>query len=823
LNSDPLDSPGIPTGPWSIVGVELNGAAPLDRVRIPLVGHRISVLYGLNGAGKTTVLTALRAALRGDVHGAPLLRSFRLHLELADPTAEDSVTRKLRARMVRRLRWFGYEPDDDSPLRGLGQALIRARLGLVTGDPCCTPDLRAGLTLPEAGAPLRATLTPTTEGHLRLDLALRPDESSPVLLRELIREHSVSEPGHPVLEGSAGHVVWHALGRTPEEPEDHRCSLHVGQENVELLQDPEEQEFRAHPRAFTTRWADDWLFSGRLDEFASPDDPPPAWVGVPFVPVTTFAPDAILPIVAGEDDDPQAAAERAVERVMSVALAGEPARPSRKAVELRGYGIRNVPPDEGEVADLLSEARDHISQTLDKHDASIRSSLIRDILTGRELAPFSWSSWDVTDSYDIEPAISLGLGRVHMVGQLPPTRLLTALTAVNAAAAAWVRGVVSGIEARCIADRHERFRRGDFWDSLKAGDLEVRTDALSTAQERWIRIALAVLGARDWTAGDANGSASLGRTPHLVLIIDEPEQSLHRDAERAVRSRFEDLVRDENVSTIVATHSPLMLDSDLAVLNHVTITGMRGGLSIRVDSETSGPGAELAEIGKRLGARVSDLVGLQRVFVLVEGETDRIILETLFGDELTRLRATVLPFGGTDGLHAIVTPFKMLALTDASVVVVLDHVDHARMATVWDEARSTSATKGPNRAVVDLTRRSFDRHAERTAVGLAKEAIKQGQLDRFSLVGIDAIDILELLPFEALGCTHTSEDLEEAKRANASQRWTSQRTKDWLKDHGADLSTASIRAAVERMDSVPADLIRVLDAVRAVSERQRTD
>ena len=818
MDTDPLAPPGIPAGPWAIVGVELEGVAPLNRVRIPLVGHRISIFYGLNGAGKTTVLTALRAALRGNMQESPLLRSFRLHLELADPTTQDNVTRELRRRMARTLRRFGVAADEDAQLTDLAHNLIRARLALVMDDPCCTPDLRASLELPEGSAPIRATLTPTMKGDLQFDLALRPDESCPPLFRDIVREHAASEPGDPVLAGSANDVVWRALGRSPTEPEDHRCSLHVGRENAELLQNPEAQEFRAHPRAFTTRWADDWLFSGQLDALVSGDSGPPSWVGISVMPVTRIEPAAILPIVVGEDNDPQHAAERAVKQIMDLALRGEPDPPSKTAAELWSYGVRDVPEDPVALEALISDVRGELHSHFEHHDAAIMEEITRNVLIGRELSPFAWSSNDGSADTGRESAVSTRSGGVRAGGQSgPSTRLVTALGAVNSAIEDWTRDIVPGIGARRIVDKHDRFRRGDFWDDLKAGDLEVRRDALSTAQERWLHIALAALSGREWTTGDADGSARPTTTPHVVLLIDEPEQSLHRDAERVVRSRLEELVREENVSAIVTTHSPVMLDSELASLNHVKMHEVD---SIRLESETPDSSTDLAEFGRRLGARVSDLVALQRVFLLVEGDTDRIVLETLFGDEFARLRARVLPFGGTDGLHAVVAPFKMLALTDASVVVVLDHVDHAKMATVWDEARSMSATKGPNRAVVDLARRSFDRHAERTAAGLAKEAIKQGQLDRFSLVGIDAIDILELLPFEALGCTLAREDLEGAKRAVESQRWTSQRTKDWLKEHGADLSHARIGAAVEQMDSVPVDLVRVLDAVRAASERR---
>jgi len=47
--------------------------------------------------------------------------------------------------------------------------------------------------------------------------------------------------------------------------------------------------------------------------------------------------------------------------------------------------------------------------------------------------------------------------------------------------------------------------------------------------------------------------------PHLV-IADEPETSLHADAQRKLRSLFEAIAQHENVQVVYATHSPVMIN-----------------------------------------------------------------------------------------------------------------------------------------------------------------------------------------------------------------------------------------------------------------------
>ena len=107
----------LPSGAWSLLGPELWGSGPLGHVRLPLVPDRISVLFGLNGAGKSAVLTAVRSALRGTCDESLFLERFRTQAELQVPHRDDRLTTFLRRALSRRSRGMRIGPGSDVPER----------------------------------------------------------------------------------------------------------------------------------------------------------------------------------------------------------------------------------------------------------------------------------------------------------------------------------------------------------------------------------------------------------------------------------------------------------------------------------------------------------------------------------------------------------------------------------------------------------------------------------------------------------------------------------------------------------------------------------
>lgn len=801
---------GLPSGAWSLLGLELWGNGPLGHVRLPLVPDRLSVLYGLNGAGKSTVLGAVRSALRGTCAESPFLQRFRIHAELRDPEQPDPMTSYVarRLQVVARRAFAGpggiplpREVMEDGPLPPLSEAL-RLHLSQITGDPSCPAALAEGLAMPEgASTPLRITVTALASGANRIALAARPDGTAFSLLSGLLTQEATSHPDDPIVLGSPMSVVWEAIARTT----DVSSVLHPGLENLEMLASAQGSDAPVIRRALAERWISDWLFAGEFPEAARTAHPPERWQSFPIAELAN-GPIGQMPTfsvaVASDSDDVGVAATSIVRSIGAI----DP--PAERLTE-----------EEEEAARRDAE---QMAWTMEQHAKHVEPQIISDMVERGELPRVS------VRRFPNSPWMRLLRGGERQRPQGGPKTgrmrrtIAEAVAAANAEIRAWAAAFIplpaNGFRNGPIIDRFKAFRDPDDIHPVEDDTLELDIGRLSTAQRRWVSIALAFLARRDWHSGAYRETAHPGISPHIVLLLDEPERSLHRGAERDVLRRLERLVTEENATAIIATHSPVLLESDSVVLHHVWMSDGR----IHLQSDIAGE-ADLDAIADRIGARRSDVAALHRVFVLVEGETDRAVLEGLFGEQFTALRASIVPMSGTDALHTAVTPHGLLGLTDASVVVLLDHVDDARLASVRTELARRIDDRGLRHARNWLAGQRFDRSAERAAAGLLTSALELGKLDRVSIVGIPVVDILELLPFDALGCQRSREEFEAAVAAEsaAGRRWTSRRTKEWLQQGGADVSVDGVRRAVARMDGIPSELLEVLNAVRRSAEHAR--
>lgn len=802
---------GLPSGAWSLLGLELWGSGPLGHVRLPLVPDRISVLYGLNGAGKSTVLAAVRSALRGTCDESPFLERFRIHAELQDSDRDDPLTTFVRRSLPRLVGGMRMRPGRDAPERPrirpetlppVTEAL-QFHLARVIEDPACTPALAEQLLVPDGTqAPLRITVT----GHVRrgtsIALAARPDGTSFRLLSSLLAQAGSLEPADPIVLGSPMAAVWDAIARAT----DPESVFHPGPRNLEVFESADADAAAALRRALVERWVSDWLFAGEFPYVASPGALTERWQSVPVTdvgPGVLFKPPPFQFAVASDADEVLASATTIVRSIGGLNLSRPLAAPESQLTH-----------------DQEEEQREW---TMRQHAVHVEPEIIRAIRDAGELDvlpkvrpfPNSPRRLSMRQGGQRESLVEDGDTRMR-------TSIGAAVRAANGSIREWASEYIPlpsrGFREGPIVDRISDLRDPNSLHPVEDDTLELTLGSLSTAQERWVAVAMSFLARREWHPGSAPGVARPGISPHVVLLLDEPERSLHRGAERDVLRRLERLVAEENATAFIATHSPVILDADAVVLHHVRMVDDR----ISVRSEVSGE-ASLDEIARRIGARRSDVASLRRVFVLVEGEVDRVVLEGLFGDELKALRASIVPMFGTDALHTAVTPHGLLGQTDASVVILLDHVDHERMEEVRRELERRISEAGSASARRWLDRR-FDRTAERATAALLANALEHGELDRVTIVGIPAVDILELIPFDLFGCSHPREEFDAAVAAEAAEgrRWTSLRTKQWLKDGGADVSVDGVRDAVSRMDIVPPDLLKLLEVVRASADRARS-
>lgn len=111
----------------------------------------------------------------------------------------------------------------------------------------------------------------------------------------------------------------------------------------------------------------------------------------------------------------------------------------------------------------------------------------------------------------------------------------------------------------------------------------------------------------------ASESAANGRT--FVIVIEEPESHLHPRAMHSLKGVLNELRHKHQL--VLTTHSPLFVDRENI------------GSNIIVKNTVARPAKDIAEIREILGVRASDNLQLAELVLIVEGEEDKIALESI--------------------------------------------------------------------------------------------------------------------------------------------------------------------------------------------------
>jgi energy-coupling factor transporter ATP-binding protein EcfA2 len=343
-----------------------------------------------------------------------------------------------------------------------------------------------------------------------------------------------------------------------------------------------------------------------------------------------------------------------------------------------------------------------------------------------------------------------------------------------------------------------------FWDAAfgwEAYDRPTSTwvpiEQLSLAQRRWAAIAI--------HAAIATRGPSSARG---FVVLDEPESALHPTAQAHLAAGLSQLTERTEARTLVATHSPALLDQPGINVIHVR----RG----------SGGSTELVTLDaisrdqiSDLGLRPSDLLQMQRTILLVEGQHDYVILRELLGTELDRERAWIIPVRGGARLEAVIDSQMLCEYTQARLVAVLDNLDAEQVRGVWEEA-SARARDGDIAEAIAVLQRLDKRKAEnRFVIEFGAKAFTAGWHERVTIHGFREADVLYYLPAAHFvrGVSSWVELLERHRNDATKMNF-----KDWLaKAHGVDLSDDNLRAAVRRLDAIPPEFTELLDIARGLS------
>lgn len=330
------------------------------------------------------------------------------------------------------------------------------------------------------------------------------------------------------------------------------------------------------------------------------------------------------------------------------------------------------------------------------------------------------------------------------------------------------------------------------WSAIDQSGIKMPIDMFSFAQVRWIRFAVEI-------------ASVPGNCPIRLICLDEPEAGLHRRAEKYLASGLQKLCAMENLTMVVATHSPEFLGLRDIPLNHVH-RDAHGKTTIERLSE------ELEDRIDDFGLNRSDLLQLCRLVLVVEGQHDLIVLQELIGPELRSLGVEIMALRGLKNLKNASDAQLLFRFTDADVMYLTDNEDNDRVNSIWVRAQSAPAEQALD-VLAEFTRGSANSEAvfikEFAALALDFKA-----RERIHLAAVSKPDIIEYLPIshfvnESFGISDW-----ETARALWEKSKTKKNFKSWLAlSYGSSFDDNTIRDATKSMDHIPTDFTDLLTSV----------
>lgn len=273
-------------------------------------------------------------------------------------------------------------------------------------------------------------------------------------------------------------------------------------------------------------------------------------------------------------------------------------------------------------------------------------------------------------------------------------------------------------------------------------------------------------------------------------IADEPERHLHPAAIRSVRDWLTQLAQTA-ATVLVATHSPILLDSPSELTTRVLVLPGENGTELH--PLTGSPADELTDASDILGLTRGELLLMTRLALFVEGLHDQIILTEWFTEELRAAGIRVFSVRGVD---------NVLALVESEIVAALG----IRIATLSDGTSIPRVRSGKLKS-----------RGDRAIARLLHEAATAGI--EVKTVGLSRADILHYLDDEV--CQQAAPRFPgwEAATAEHAGSSTHDPWKRWVTSrYGLSLTPDSIRnlaAECRRRGKIPAEIAAAIRGLAA--------
>jgi hypothetical protein len=147
----------------------------------------------------------------------------------------------------------------------------------------------------------------------------------------------------------------------------------------------------------------------------------------------------------------------------------------------------------------------------------------------------------------------------------------------------------------------------------------------------------------------------------------------------------------------------------------------------------------LSELPAEMGYDRGELVSAVGLWLVVEGETDQVVLDTLYGDELRRAGIEVVPLHGTANWQLLLDADALWRFTIAPVAVMFDGISAARVEEL---------AKMPAADLDAFARSGAQRNEERDLANLLKAGRNLGR--QIHPVPNEGSDIFQLLDENAI-------------------------------------------------------------------------
>lgn len=328
------------------------------------------------------------------------------------------------------------------------------------------------------------------------------------------------------------------------------------------------------------------------------------------------------------------------------------------------------------------------------------------------------------------------------------------------------------------------------------GNIDLKS--LSSAERRWAAIAIE-LAINIGTGG--------------FFLIDEPEAALHRSAEQQMAKGLMEIARERDLAVIVATHSPEIIDAPGVSVQLVRRADQMLSDGRKLERFLSSSKIDL----KNFGLLPSDLLRRQSAFLLVEGQHDLVILESLVGAELRRLKIEMIPMRGASQLPGTVDSRVLYDFTDAHVFVLLDALDPKTVYDIWEKALQMVEADGRRDAIDFLGEKlkALKIDESRFLAGWGQRALETELEARLTPLVLSKPDIVDYLPVADFVANAKSwESLRSKLNSDSGSIQSGSKFKSWLKEnHGADLADEALRESCRNLDHIPADITRLLNEI----------